>query len=227
MPGRREGRAQRRGRSPAAPGPCSAARASSAAVATRRSSAPPASSSRSQASSRAAARRRRAARQPAPRRASRRARSRRGGAGSRRPAAVARAVAASVAHSRSAGSRRSSHEPASTAPRRSLRERATKSGRPSARELAEAAQDLEAVVGREVEVEAGVERDLLAVDAGAAAAPRARSANQRLQMLDGIVVGRRLAIDPRRSLDVHQHVAAAALGDAARASPGRRRRRCR
>ena len=78
-------------------------------------------------------------------------------------------------------------------------------------QLAEAAQDLEVVVDREVEVEPRVERDLLLGDAR----PQRRLDPLRepaLQVVDGSAWPARLAVDPGRALDVHEHVAAAALG---------------
>ena len=77
--------------------------------------------------------------------------------------------------------------------------------------LAEAPQDLQVVVDREVEVEAGVERDLLLGDAVLERRldPLGEPA---LQVGDRVPVAGRLAIGARRALDVHEHVAAAPLG---------------
>ena len=124
------------------------------------------------------------------------------------PPATASAVAAAVAHSRSAAGARLSQEPASTAPRKSFRDRAMNSGRPSVAQLAQAPQDFQVVVDREVEVEAGIQRDLLLGDA---VLERRLDALREpaLQVGDGIPVAGRLAIGAGRTLDVHEHVAAA------------------
>ena len=59
-----------------------------------------------------------------------------------------------------------------------------------------------------------------------ASAASIRSENQRFRCSTDVVVGARRPVGPRRALDVHQHVAAAASRRRARTSP-RRRRRCR
>ena len=83
---------------------------------------------------------------------------------------------------------------------------------PEIAELAEAPQDLEVLLGAEVEVEAGVDRDLLLADAKAAG-PLDSPPEPGQEVLDDVAVIDRGPVDPRRSLDVHQDVAAAALGD--------------
>ena len=130
------------------------------------------------------------------------------------PAATASAVAAAVAHSRSTAGALRSHEPASTAPRKSLRDRATKRGRPRARSSPSPAR---------IRRSSSTERSKSSPGSSAicsSATPRPiaasiRSENQRDEVADGIRVARGLAIDPRRSLDVHEDVAASALGDQA------------
>src|SRR3954468_20072648 len=71
----------------------------------------------------------------------------------------------------------------------------------------QAPQNLEVVVGREVEVEPGVQRDLLLVHPeveGALDLP----GEPGLQMCDGIAVAPGRPVDSRGALDVHEHVAA-------------------
>ena len=128
------------------------------------------------------------------------------------PPATASAVAAAVAHSRSAGG-----GPILPGARQDGAEEvlAREGDEQRAAELAqlpEAPQDLEVVVDREVEVEARVQRDLLL---GHAAGERRLDplAEPALQVGDWIPVARGLPIDARRALDVHQHVAAASLCD--------------
>ena len=83
---------------------------------------------------------------------------------------------------------------------------------PERAQLPEAMQDLDLVVRAQVEIEARVERDLLGVDAerGAALEPVREPLTE---VVDDVPVRGRGALDPRRALDVHQHVATAAFGD--------------
>src|SRR5919204_203792 len=78
--------------------------------------------------------------------------------------------------------------------------------------LVESAEDLEVVVDGEVEVEPRIDGDLLRGDAG-----RERGLDPRgepgADLGDGVGAGPRLALGPRRALDVHEDVAAAGVGD--------------
>ncbi len=84
--------------------------------------------------------------------------------------------------------------------------------RPQLAQLAEPSQDLQVLLGGEVEVESGVDRDLLLADAK----PQRRldsPPEPGLEVVDDVAVLARWPVDARRTLNVHQHVAAARLGD--------------
>ncbi len=83
---------------------------------------------------------------------------------------------------------------------------------PQLAQLAEPAQHLQVLLDGQVEVEPRVDRDLLHLHSKPPG--RLDSPPQpRLKVVDDVAVGARGPVDPRRALDVHQHVAAAPLGD--------------
>ncbi len=81
---------------------------------------------------------------------------------------------------------------------------------PERAQLGKPAQNLQVLLGRQVEVESGVDGDLLLTHpkplSGLDSPPQ-----PGLHLLDHVVVATRRPVDPRRSLDVHQHVAAPRL----------------
>ena len=126
------------------------------------------------------------------------------------PAAAASAVAASVAAPAALGRLAALPRAGEHGAEEVLARDRHEQGPPQRAQLAEPAQELEVVLGRQVEVRPRVEDDLPLVDAG-----RERGVDPlrepALQVLDDVVVARRGAVDPRRPLDVHQDVPAAAL----------------
>ena len=139
------------------------------------------------------------------------------------PSRTARATAATVPHSRSPGGQPLLPGPGQDGADEVLARERDVERQPQRAQLAEPPQDLQVLVGAEVEVESGVDGDLLLGDPklpGQLDSPL----EPGLEVVDDVVVLAPGPVDPRRSLDVHQHVAAAASRRPARTSPPSRRR---
>ena len=139
------------------------------------------------------------------------------------PSRTASATAATVPHSRSPGGQPLLPGAGEDGADEVLARERDVERQPQRAQLAEPPQDLQVLLGAEVEVESGVDRDLLLGDAklpGQLDSPL----EPGLEVVDDVVVLAPGPVDPRRPLDVHQHVAAAARRRPARTSPPSRRR---
>ncbi len=128
------------------------------------------------------------------------------------PSRTASATAATVPHSRSPGGSRSSQDPAEHGADEVLARERDVERQPQRPQLAEPPQDLQVLVGTEVEVESGVDGDLLLGDAKLPSQLDS-PLEPGPEVVDDVAVLAPGPVDPRRPLDVHQHVAAAALRD--------------